>query len=222
MKVWGRSRWEGTGPARSTRSVRALAALTLSLGLGTALGACSGDSEPRDDTSPSASDPTGSPSSPRTPGTAPTPGTKVDVKDLPEETVRAVEKGGDAYFDGWTSALGAPDAIDPAKEPTVDGLSGAALEELLNTLAEYRENGWRMEGSPRVLSTRVLEVTEKPSTVRMVACVDNSDVRLVDDEGNEVPNSRQPNPRTRNVLTLVPEGGAWVVAAQRPATRPDC
>lgn len=200
--------------------------LSLSLTVGLTLGACSSSEKPggKNTPSPTSTSSDSSPSSaPATPGSvAKEKGKKISPSDLPAKTVTAVEAGGKEYFEGWSDALSGAEEIDPLKTDSLPGLEGAALEELLNTVSEYQENGWRVEGRPTVLSTRVLSATRSPETVTVVACIDNSTVRLLDSKGEEVPNSRPSHPRTRNVLTLVPRGDGWVVGEQRPATRPNC
>lgn len=191
--------------------------LSLGLTLSLTLGACSSSEKPAKNT-PSA---TSSSSASSSPG-AVVKGKKISPSELPAKTVTAVETGGKEYFEGWSDALSGSEKIDPLKTDTIPGLEGAALEELLNTVSEYQENGWRVEGRPTVLSTRILSATRSPDTVTVVACIDNSKVRLLDSKGKEVPNSRPPHARTRNVLTLVPRGDGWVVGEQRPATRPNC
>lgn len=193
-------------------------ALALGLTLGMTLGACSSSEDP-------SAKKTESPSSPSSTPTTTGPvvkGKKIAPSELPAKTVDAVETGGKEYFSGWSDALSGTEDIDPLKIDALPGLEGAALAELLNTVSEYQENGWRIDGRPAVLSTRVLSATRDPDTVTVVACIDNSQVRLLDAKGKEVPNSRPTHPRTRNVLTLVPRGSDWVVGEQRPATRPNC
>ncbi|QCX26648.1 hypothetical protein [Nocardioides jishulii] len=209
-------------PARSGRpgGVRAVTgALALAL-LVTAVG-CSDSPRPATDgpgtTTSAAVD--GSPAPPSEPAA---PGTSVSPADLPDVTLAAVEKGSDTFFDTFGKVLGQPDGTDVESTAPLPGVTGAALEEMLNTAAEYQVNGWRIDGRPVVVRQDVVSATRDPDQVVVRACVDNSSVRVLDANGGEVPNSRPPRPRTRNILTLVREGDSWAVDAYRPAVRPNC
>ncbi|MFC6695020.1 hypothetical protein [Nocardioides daphniae] len=208
-------------PARPGRGARlqTVSALAVGLALGLALTGCSGsDEEAADDPAPKASA-----SATPSPTAAPTAtGSKVDPGTLPAATVKAVGEGSTDYYEALTDALGDPSRADTDDPEEFEGITGAALAELVNTLTEYEENGWRVEGEATVVDQEVVRATKDPDTVVVRACVDNSAIRIVDRNGDEVPNSRSPKPRTRNVLTLVRDGDSWVVAAQRPATRPNC
>lgn len=229
MRVGHRGHRTGARPWRGRSAKRSSTLVAVALGLGLGLTGCSSaekpsadDESPKTATSspgaPASEDPTSAPTTPATP----TPGTEIPPESLPEETRKAVVEGSGDYVSGVTTSLNDPEAVVPERTTSIPGLSGAALEELLNTLSEYRENGWRTEGEARVVSTRITSATRDPDVVTLVACIDNSEVRVVDARGEEVPNSRAPRPRTRNVLTLVREDDAWVVAVQRPATQPNC
>lgn len=140
--------------------------------------------------------------------------------DLTPDEVEDVEDGTDDYFDDHTEALERPKK-DP-KPKDHPHITGDALEDLFNQVAEFERNGWRMAGTPEIVRQRVVRRTSNPDGVVVRACVDNSDVRVVDRNGDEVPNSRASTPRTLNVLTLVPKGDSWVVTDQRLAPKPDC
>jgi len=131
---------------------------------------------------------------------------------------RLVNKGTDAYLDEADDALRSP---DPKQPPTsYDHVTGPALEALLNTVAEYDQNGWRVVGQPKVVSREVIH--QNGHTLVMRACLDNSKVKVLDAKGKRVPNSKQASARTLNILTLTRLKGEWVVSDQRPATKPDC
>lgn len=141
------------------------------------------------------------------------------ASDVPKAVREQASKGTDAYLDEADDALRSPDPEKP--QTRYDNVTGAALETLLNTVAEYDKNGWRVVGKPKVVSQEVIEESKKTLVVR--ACLDNSRVKVVDAEGAEVPNSRPANPRTLNILTLAKDkAGEWVVSDQRPAADPDC
>lgn len=209
-------------PARTGRHGVATVAGALGLALLMTVVGCSGSGSPEaDDGHDGTTSPTpGSSASPRS--EPPAPGDSVDPDSLPASTLTAVEEGSDDYFATFGDVLGDPDATEVESTEALPGVSGAALEEMLNTATEYQVNGWRIAGRPVVVRQRVVSATQDPDQVVVRACIDNSAVRVLDARGDEVPNSRPPRPRTRNILTLVRDGDSWVVDGQRPAVRPNC
>lgn len=143
-----------------------------------------------------------------------------DVLTLPKKERSQVTRATDDYLDEVKEKLGKPDAERKVIE--YSDVTGPALETLLNTESEYDQNGWRITGRAKVVSQQVVRRTTDPKGLVLRVCVDNSGVKVVDADGKRVPNSRPTNPRTLNVLTLVPREGAWVVADERPAANPDC
>lgn len=182
----------------------------------------SGDREPTSNvdgvTSPES--PTGSPGSadgPSTPGGSD--GTAGTPAPVPDEVVADTEDGVEDYV---------ADVGDVMKKPSsdedldLDAVTGAALEELRNRVVEYETSGWRVVGEPTVVRHRVVRYRKDPESAVVRACLDNSDVRVVDSEGRTVPGSRPAKPRSLNILTLVKTGDGWAVSEQRLAARPDC
>ncbi|MBE7323980.1 hypothetical protein IEQ44_04865 [Nocardioides sp. Y6] len=207
-------------------------ALALTCVVALAASGCSRDAERGSDADPdgastgatSSVSPTPTPgaTAPRTPGgSSPTernrgpgiPGT------VPPEVVTEAEEGVDEYVSQVGDALGSPSTEE---ELTLAAVTGAALEELRNRVAEYEASGWRVVGEPRVVRHRVVRYRKGPESVVVRACIDNSDVRVVDSEGQTVPGSLPAKPRTLNVLTLVRAGEGWAVSEQRLAPQPDC
>ena len=186
--------------------------------LAPALVACSGsgDDEPRADGS--TTDPSSAPTTPvagREPADVDETAPEITV---PRAVGRQVRQGTDAYLDEADDALRSP---DPDQPPTAyDKVTGPALEALLNTVAEYDQNGWRVVGRPRVVAEEVIRHDKDTVVVR--ACLDNSKVKVLDSEDEVVPNSRPKVKKTLNVLTLTHAKGEWVVSDQRPAAKPDC
>ena len=172
-------------------------------------------------------DPTDGPKQPRatdTPsngpgeGNDPQPGPAVDL--TPQER-EDVEERTEDYYDDQTDILEDPgeDAPDPDDFPHV---TGDALAALVNQVAEFQHSGWRLAGEPEVVWQRVVRATTDPEGVVVRACVDNSDVRVLDRNGDEVPNSRPSTTRTLNILTVVRVGDDWKVSDHALARRPDC
>lgn len=142
-------------------------------------------------------------------------------RDVPAQVAKATEKATDDFIDKVGDELEKPDAKKDLK--TVPGVTGAALDELRNRVAEYDASGWRVLGEPVVVRQQVVQLLDDPERAVVHACLDNSKVRVVDADGKRVPNSKPAEPRTRNIITMVKtKKGAWIVADQRPASKPDC
>lgn len=142
-------------------------------------------------------------------------------RDVPDGVAKAAEKATTDFLDRVGEELEEPNAKKQLK--TVPGVTGPALDELRNRVAEYDSSGWRVLGEPVIVSQRVVQLLEDPEQAVVDACIDNSAVRVVDPDGKRVPNSKPAEPRTRNIITLVKtKKGAWIVADQRPAAKPDC
>lgn len=189
-----------------------------------ALAGCSSQDDPED--RPSGSAPSADASGPSedvTPEsgapTVATPGPDATPVPAPDEVGEKTEKGVEEYVEDLGDVL-----ADPSTEEEVapDAVTGAALEDLRNQVAEYEASGWRVVGEPRVVRHRVVRYFDAPETAVVRACIDNSRVRVVDADGRTVPGSRPASPRSLNVLTLVKVDGEWAVAERRLATRPDC
>lgn len=142
-------------------------------------------------------------------------------REVPAEVAKGTEKATQNFLEGVGNELKKPDTKKPLK--TAPGVTGPALEELRNRIAEYDASGWRVLGEPIVVSQRVVQLLDDPEQAVVDACIDNSPVRVVDSDGKRVPNSKPAEPRTRNIITLVKsKKGNWIVADQRPAANPDC
>lgn len=143
-----------------------------------------------------------------------------NLPDMTPQEVKEVEESTEDFYDDQIDALADPkETPEPTDHPHI---TADALEDLVNQVAEFQDNGWKMVGEPEVVWQRVVRRSTSPSGVIVRACVDNSDVRVMDRNGDEVPNSRPSTPRTLNVLTVVRKDGRWVVADQRIAQNPDC
>ena len=187
------------------------------------LGACSSGSradDPSDepdarDTESSQTDPSSSPD-PASPSASVEPGPSVPV---PSAVRSEAAEAADDYLDTVGDVLEEP---DPSSEETLPAVTGAALETLRNQIAEYDASGWKIVGEPVIVRQRVVTYSDDPPVAVVRACIDNSDVRVVDSTGKTVPGSTPVSPRTLNLFTLVKEKGAWAIAESRPAARPDC
>ena len=166
--------------------------------------------------SPEDSEGTAKPDQPGNTGAAAGSGSPAPVT---EEVTQEAEEGIEDDAADVGDALEDPPV---AEELSRDAVTGAALEDLRNRVAEYENSGWRVVGEPTVARHRVVRYSTNPESAVVRVCIDNSDIRVVDAAGRTVPGSRPANPRSLNILTLVKVGGAWAVSEQRLATRPDC
>jgi hypothetical protein len=95
-------------------------------------------------------------------------------------------------------------------------------DELLASAAYNRKNGLHVVGSPDLAQVRVqsLDSRGRPPTAVVEACVDSSDVRIVDDQGHTVPQPR--HGRSRQRFSLVWSDGAWLIDSQEFPDDPSC
>lgn len=220
---------EHTEPGSPRRSWRLPVTIAAVLGASAlTIGAifAAGAGESRETTADSASprpaatpDATASPSP--TPTPTPTPSPSPDA--VPAEGQLTPDVAAQAV----QSLLGA--VATQATDPTtaVDALSvhatGAILAEIGADTDELKANGWTRVGTAKVDGVRVLELNEAatPKTATVEACVDSTDVRLLDMAGEAigVPNA---TPRSLNIYSLVSDGDTWRVTARTFAANPAC
>lgn len=85
--------------------------------------------------------------------------------------------------------LKASDETLRATDGTLHGAASvagaAAHDELAGTLREFTDNGWRQRGAVTVVHQRATstELDADPPTVRLRACLDSTDVEIVDKSG---------------------------------------
>ena len=122
------------------------------------------------------------------------------------------------------------EAINPATSSTPDSLpdlsqvaTGAVLGELEATRAEFDTMGWTQVGTPVIAALRVVTPPTEaaPGDTVVEACLDNSDVRIVDSAGNDVRTPGTPT-RSLNIYTLRWAEGRWLVAEHTFPNDPNC
>ena len=88
---------------------------------------------------------------------------------------------------------------------------------------EFEDNGWRQVGSPDVVASRVVfrRPDASPPRMRIAACVDSSDVDVVDASGDSVRNGTYAA-RSTMLFDLVLRHGDWLVQRQSFPDDPDC
>ncbi|MFT4136403.1 hypothetical protein [Microbacterium sp.] len=95
-----------------------------------------------------------------------------------EEAFEAAE----ATYRSYLSAFDAMDLADPDSfEPVFAWTTGAALAKDRKTLTTMHANGWLMTGAGQIVSMH--EGARSSERVTAVACIDVSDVQIVDAEG---------------------------------------
>lgn len=116
-----------------------------------------------------------------------------------------------------SEVLAAPaDAIEPG-----DALASTALEDLQATAEEWGLLGYRQEGREVISDVQVLSVSDTGETMEVMACVDSSDVRVLDENGKEVADEQSP-PRSRSIFELQFIDGKWKVTNQSFPEDPEC
>lgn len=115
--------------------------------------------------------------------------------------------------------LETPEATTGAP-PLVTGAYASALEA---QRAEFADMGWTQVGTPRVISLDILEEHPEETPPRAVirACVDSSDVDILDENGDSLKNEGTPS-RSASLYTLVQTDGTWSVDETTFAEDPDC
>ncbi len=123
----------------------------------------------------------------------------------------------DHAFARSAEVLAAPaDTIDPS-----DSLANTALEDLQATAEEWNLLGYTQEGTPVISDVQVLKVSETGTTMQVLACVDSSTVRVLDENGAEVSDDQAPT-RSRSLFDLEFIDGKWKVTHQSFPENPEC
>lgn len=100
--------------------------------------------------------------------------------------------------------------------------TGAVQDELSIAAQERYDNRWTVEGVATLAWVRIVEDNRSatPPSFRVQACVDSSNVRVLDDGGR--PLSRPGAQRAINEYVIVESGGSWVISSARLTTDPPC
>jgi hypothetical protein len=108
-------------------------------------------------------------------------------------------------------------AEDPSA--STDSLSslatGAILDEVAADTEELKANGWSRTGTAKVGSVRVIatDAATTPATATIEACIDSSDVRLLDLAGDVIGDPLA-SPRSLNIYSLEHDGAVWRVTSR--------
>ncbi|MDT0178720.1 hypothetical protein Q9S36_00605 [Microbacterium sp. ARD31] len=119
------------------------------------------------------------------PASAPTPSPTPTGFASEEEAFAAAEATYRAYVD----ALNQVDLSDPATfEPVYALLEGEAADAARRSFSQMHADGWRVEGDSRPTLVQTAEYANEQ--VSLAVCVDVSDVRVLDANGESVVNDR--------------------------------
>lgn len=137
--------------------------------------------------------------------------------EVPAPVRKAVRQGTDGYLDATTAVLGNPEqGVASVKEH----VRGKALASLLALRAEYADKEYTVRGKPRILSQRIVERDQDPPRMVVLACVDDSSVRVLDAQGEELDTGA--SDPSLNIVTLTRVGQRWVVSDVTFPNEPEC
>lgn len=169
-------------------------------------------------------DETAEPDAPQaTPSPSPTPGEEPSIFAVPFAPIEKIDPGSAEVLIG--AALTAPNSTHVAatvdlERAFADIAADAFQEEIESEWLELASSGWTLSGERRVTD---LEITEHEGNVAtVVACIDSSDVTLVDAAGDPVGSDSARAPRASHVYTLVRDDSVWRVTDRTFADDPTC
>lgn len=155
------------------------------------------------------------------------------IRPAPETTARAVEPLDAPELHVVRTAIddlisSTADAIDGSPDESIGalGVDHTAIEavqaEFEATIAEFAANGWSQVGAPIIASVHIVTPPSRtsPTEVLVAACIDNSDVRVVDRDGHDLRLSSPGRSLNLYVLRFVEE--RWVPAEHTFPDDPDC
>lgn len=115
-------------------------------------------------------------------------------------------------------------ALDEKTVSNIEKVStGSASDEFSANALEYGTNGWKLEGTskivgePKVADSKYNGVPAKVLEV----CIDSSDVKVKDSAGNTLTDPNTPK-KSLNIFTLVEDNGSWKIASHDFPNNPDC
>ncbi|MGB3763553.1 MAG: hypothetical protein WA966_10035 [Ornithinimicrobium sp.] len=125
-----------------------------------------------------------------------------DPLTVPEDVAAQSRAATTRYLQAVSAALG-----DPAGTAALprDAIGGAARRGIEAQLQDYASRGWSVVGTPVLVGQEVYVRQRASGTLVVGACVDSSDVRVVDGNGDTVPGAGSSSPTARN-LFLIEDG----------------
>lgn len=172
--------------------------------------------------SPTAS---GSDTASPSPTLTPTPTPSPDPVPSPAPSASPVETGAPAA-DIVAPFVAADSAArqDPAQPLELDKVAtGDALDDLNIQVTELTKGGLSQVGSPTVVSAEVTasDPNADPPTATVLACLDYSQVDLVNSAGQSAKDTTAPQ-RVSTILDLVEKDGTWLVSKRTFPDDPTC
>lgn len=101
----------------------------------------------------------------------------------------------------------------------------AYAEELAAQWQELISQGWTITGAPALVSAEVTSIDAKtePSTAEVTACVDSTEVEILDASGTRIGSADATTPRALHLFSLVQDDeGTWRISAHRFPNDPIC
>lgn len=122
-------------------------------------------------------------------------------------------------------AEGAPVELDPAAVAAAEeSAAGAALQEVIASLAEFEHQGWEQRGAPVVVGDPVSAPlpTDEGEAVRVTVCLDSSEVTVVDRDGVVVSGKQKDRTSLHNYDLFRQPGESWQVVQHGFPDDPTC
>ncbi|GAA1746173.1 hypothetical protein GCM10009767_00940 [Kocuria aegyptia] len=118
-----------------------------------------------------------------------------------------------------------PAELDPATVAAAgESAAGAALQEVLASLAEFEHQGWEQRGAPVVVGDPVSAPlpTDEGEAVRVTVCLDSSEVTVVDRDGVVVSGKQKDRRALHNYDLFRQPGESWQVVQHGFPDDPTC
>ncbi|MEB2526448.1 hypothetical protein [Kocuria rosea] len=118
-----------------------------------------------------------------------------------------------------------PAELDPAAVAAAEeNAAGAALQEVLASLAEFEHQGWEQRGAPVVVGDPVSAPlpTDDGEAVRVTVCLDSSEVTVVDRDGVVVSGKQKDRRALHNYDLFRQPGQSWQVVQHGFPDDPTC
>jgi hypothetical protein len=118
-----------------------------------------------------------------------------------------------------------PAELDPAAVAAAEeNAAGAALQEVLASLAEFEHQGWEQRGAPAVVGDPVSAPlpTDDGEAVRVTVCLDSSEVTVVDRDGVVVSGKQKDRRALHNYDLFRQPGQSWQVVQHGFPDDPTC
>lgn len=115
--------------------------------------------------------------------------------------------------------------LDPAAVAAAEeNAAGAALQEVLASLAEFEHQGWEQRGAPVVVGDPVSAPlpTDDGEAVRVTVCLDSSEVTVVDRDGVVVSGKQKDRRVLHNYDLFRQPGQSWQVVQHGFPDDPTC